>query len=104
MATDYWGYVVKADNNGKFEWEMEYAGSNNRINSIVATSDGGYVFTGVNPHYLSGGNNGLWFVKIDPSEIPEFLSWKILPLFLIATFAVVFFRKRLKKGKRGNYL
>jgi hypothetical protein len=30
-----------------------------------------------------------------PSEIPEFPSWILLPLFLVATFGVVAFRKRL---------
>jgi hypothetical protein len=102
MATDYWGYVVKADHNGKIEWEMEYAGSNNLINSIVATSDGGYVFTGVNPYDLSGGNDGLWFVKIDPSEIPEFPSWTPLPIMLLSvTMLVVIYKIRIQnQGRR----
>jgi hypothetical protein len=95
MSTDYWGYVVKADHNGKFEWEMEYSGNNNLINSIVATSDGGYVFTGVNPYDLSGGNDGLWLVKIDPSEIPEFPSWIILPLIGTASIFALIIKKRL---------
>jgi hypothetical protein len=97
MSTDYWGYVVKADHNGKMEWEMEYAGSNNLINSIIASDDGGYVFTGVNPYDLSGGNDSLWFVKIDPSEIPEFPSWIILSLFVTATLAVIIYRNRLSR-------
>ena len=39
--------------------------SNNVISSIIATNDGGYVFTGVNPYHYPGVNNGLWFVKIE---------------------------------------
>jgi hypothetical protein len=99
MATDYWGYVVKADQNGKMEWEIEYSGNNNLINSIVATSDGGYVFTGVNPYYLSSGNDGLWFVKIDTSEIPEFPSWLILPLFTITALFGATLKKRIRYEK-----
>ena len=30
-----------------------------------------------------------------PREIPEFPSWMLLPVFLVATFAVVALRKRL---------
>jgi hypothetical protein len=95
MATEYWGYVVKADHNGKMEWDIEYSGNNSLINSIVATSDGGYVFTGVNPYYLSDGNDGLWFVKIEPSEIPEFPSLLILPLFLMTVFFAGVLKKRV---------
>jgi hypothetical protein len=95
MSTDYWGYVVKADPDGKMEWEMEYS-KNSLINSIVASSDGGYVFTGVNPYDLSGGNDGLWFVKLDPSEIPEFPSWIILPLFLITILFAVALKRRIR--------
>lgn len=71
MSMDYSGYIVKVDANGKIEWNSGYSGSN-LINSIIATKDGGYVFTGVNPYYLSGGNNGLWLVKIggSPSQSP----------------------------------
>ena len=63
MAMDYSGYVAKVDANGNVAWTFGYSGSN-LINSIVATTDGYYVFTGVNPYYLSGGNSGLWLVKI----------------------------------------
>lgn len=70
MSMDYSGYVVKADANGKREWSSGYSGSN-LINSVIAANDGGYVFTGVNPHYLSGGNNGLWLVKIGGSPSPS---------------------------------
>lgn len=70
MSMDYSGYVVKADHNGKIEWNLEYSGSN-LINSIVATDDGCYVFTGVNPYFLSGGNDGLWLVKIGASPPPS---------------------------------
>jgi len=103
MSTEYWGYIVKANHNGKMEWEMEYSGNNNLINSIVATSDGGYVFTGVNPYDLSGGNDGLWFVKIDPSEIPEFPSWTSLLIMLVAVMAVaVIYRRILSNPNRGR--
>jgi parallel beta-helix repeat protein len=36
--------------------------------------------------------------------IPEFPSWTIIPSVLIATFALLLFKKRLSKRKSGNYL
>jgi hypothetical protein len=97
MATEYWGYVVKADPDGKMEWEIEYS-KNSLINSIVASSDGGFVFTGVNQYVLSGGNDGLWFVKIDPAEIPEFPSLTPLLITSVAVVAVaVVYRQKLNK-------
>ncbi|MBN1784302.1 MAG: hypothetical protein JW815_00995 [Candidatus Bathyarchaeota archaeon] len=96
MATEYWGYVVKADSNGKMEWEMEYS-KNSLINSVLASSDGSYVFTGVNPYDLSGGNDGLWFVKLDPTEIPEFNSLTILPFLIMATLIGIIIRNRIRK-------
>jgi hypothetical protein len=63
MAEDYSGYVAKVDAGGKVAWTYGYSGTN-LINSIVTTADGFYVFTGVNPYYLSGGNDGVWLVKI----------------------------------------
>ena len=67
MSMDYSGYVVKADANGKIEWSSGYSGSN-LINSVIAANDGGYVFTGVNPYYLSGGTNGLWLVRLEKAH------------------------------------
>lgn len=99
MSTEYWGYVVKSDHNGKMEWEMEYS-KNSLINSIVASNDGGYVFTGVNPYDLSGGNDGLWFVKLDPSEIPEFSSWTPLLVTLVTVImVVVVYRRKLIRSR-----
>jgi hypothetical protein len=99
MSTEYWGYVVKANINGKMEWEMEYS-KNSLINSIVASNDGGYVFTGVNPYDLSGGNDGLWFVKLDPSEIPEFPSWTPLLITLVTGIIVeVVYRLKLNQSR-----
>jgi len=102
MATYFNGYVVKVGANGKMEWNMDYSGST-LINSIVATSDGGYVFTGVNPYDLSGGNDGLWLVKIDPSEIPEFPSWTPLLILLLAvTIIGVIYKRKLHKSNNGQ--
>jgi N-acetylneuraminic acid mutarotase len=66
-----------------------------------------------NSLYAIGGREG-WFgsptsaanERYTPADfIPEFPSWIILPLFLIATLVIVFFRKSLKQGvKEGNYL
>jgi len=41
---------------------------------------------------------------IGTTAIPEFPSWTIIPLVLIATFALLLFKKRLSERKSGNYL
>ena len=49
-------------------------------------------FFGQDPDY------GIWLTQVAQAEtIPEFPSWIILPLFVIATLAVIMYRKRLPK-------
>ena len=45
--------------------------------------------------YIIDENNQDNYPLIEPVEIPEFPSWIILPLFLMATLSVIFFNKRL---------
>jgi hypothetical protein len=47
--------------------------------------------------FTVGTVNFIPFLTETNPEIPEFLSWIILPLFLVATFAVMICRKRLTK-------
>jgi len=64
-------WVVKLDSLGQIEWENCYGGSqNDNVNSIISTSDNGYIFTGItysNDGDVSGnhGNGDFWVVKID---------------------------------------
>jgi len=43
-------------------------------------------------------------VEQNLNSIPEFPSWTIIPLVLIATLVLLLFKKRLSKRKSGNYL
>ena len=91
------GWVVKISENGTVEGEVSFppeSGINNGINSIIEADDGNYVFTGFKNAPDRKGL--LWVAKVAPaSVIPEFPSWAILPLFLIATLSVMVLRKRL---------
>lgn len=42
-----------------------------------------------------------WSSWSSPLQIPEFPSWIILPLFVIATLVVLIYRNRLRKKKQG---
>ena len=69
--SDYW--VLKLDASGNIQWQKTLGGSNDdRANSIVQTTDGGYVVAGYsnsNDDDVSGnhGNNDYWIVKLDAS-------------------------------------
>jgi hypothetical protein len=62
--SDFW--LVKANSSGSLQWNKTYGKPKaDRANSIIQTSDGGYVLAG-----YSTGNNAskdVWFVKTDPS-------------------------------------
>jgi len=47
--------------------------------------------------YIIDENNQDNYPLTEPTKIPEFPSWTILPLFLMATLSVIFFNKRLFK-------
>jgi DMSO/TMAO reductase YedYZ molybdopterin-dependent catalytic subunit len=51
-------------------------------------------FFGPGPYY------GIWLTQVAHAEtIPEFPSWIILPLFVMATLAVIMYKKRLPKKR-----
>ncbi len=67
---DYW--IVKTDNSGTIQWEQSYGGfAREYASSIIQTSDHGYAIIGSS--YANGGevtgnhggNDDIWFVKID---------------------------------------
>ena len=85
---DFW--LVKTDDYGNVEWNQTYGGTGvERAFVLVETSDGGYA--------LAGGLNGdFWLAKADEhGVIPEFPSWIVPPLFLVATLSAIIVKKRL---------
>jgi hypothetical protein len=73
-------------------WSQTYGGeSYEKAYSLVESSDGGFALAGTK-------NNDFWLAKTDAQGIPEFPSWIILPLFLMATFVGVIFKKRLSQS------
>ena len=103
--------VVKMYASGDVEFTINYPSTSDMMRMdarfILDTDDGGYVFTGHqttadDPHVS---REYVWLVKIDPSDIPEFPSWIIPPIFFIVTLVIVIFRKNMdRKDKAGNYL
>jgi len=104
VATSDGGYAfvigsrfIKTDAQGNMEWTQTYEiemGIQQPF-SLIETSDGGYALAGYIWAAISG-QTVFWVVKTDAQGIPEFPSWIILPLFLIATLVVTFCSKRLR--------
>ncbi len=93
-ANDFW--LVKTDASGNMQWNQTYGGTGSDIaSSLIETSDGGYALAGYT--YSNGAEKSdLWLVKTDEQGvIPEFPSWIILPLFLIATLFAIAIKKKL---------
>jgi hypothetical protein len=99
------GWLVKTDASGNKIWSQTYGGTADQyIHSLVETSDEAFALAGYKS-YPYPDPPELWLIKTDKyGNIPEFPSWTIIPLVLIATFAVSLFKKRLSKRKSGNYL
>jgi len=70
---DYDFWIVKIDSNGNIQWQNTIGGSDNDyLNSVILTSDGGYMLGGTSRSNSSGdkteNSNGFidyWIVKID---------------------------------------
>ena len=90
-------WLVKTDEYGNMLWNRTYSEDGGSATSVVQTLDGGIVFAGSTAS-IGSGNSDFWLVKTDEhGYIPEFSSWIILPLFLIATVVVTVYRNRLKQ-------
>jgi len=89
-------------------WKQTYGGDGwCQVESVIQTSDGGYALAGTNRIIIDDDLAGYyaWLIKTDPEgNIPEFPLWTIIPSVLIATVALLLFKKRLSKRKSGNYL
>jgi hypothetical protein len=87
---------VKTDGYGNLEWSQTY--DEGAPNSLVETSDGGYVLAG-ETQLSDNVSIDFWLAKTDEHGIiPEFPSWAILPLLLIATLAAIICKQRLAKA------
>jgi hypothetical protein len=97
LYTTMW--LVKTDSSGNMEWNQTYGYGS--ANSVIQTSDGGYAMTG----YKIEGFPIFCLVKTDEAGIiPEFSSWTILPLLLIATLLIILCKHRLPKTPNNEQL
>jgi len=97
---DFW--LVKTDENGNAEWNQTYGGKSIDIaRSLVETSDGGFALAGKTTSF-GAGSSDFWLVKTDANGIPEFPSWVILPVLLVATLAAIICKQRLLRKSANN--
>jgi len=94
---DFW--LVKTDADGSMIWNRTYGGAEDDIaHSFVVTSDGGFAIAGETSAF-GAGDSDFWLVKTNEyGIIPEFPSWAILPLLLLATLVAIIYKKRLNKN------
>jgi len=94
-GADFW--LIKTDAYGNVEWNHTYGGADfDLCYCLIVTSDGGYAIAGYTRSYGAGARD-FWLVKTDAQGIPEFPSWTILPLLLVATLVVIIYKQKLPK-------
>ena len=96
-------FLVKADLNGKIQWNSTYSGlGDSKALFAVQTDDGGYTMAGTTQSNDEGTHYDIWFTKADPSGeiIPEFPSWTILSLTMMATLIVTLMKRRRLCAKK----
>ena len=93
-SDDCW--IIKTNGLGNPEWNQTYGElDGDSARSLIVTSDGGYAIAGSTTSFDAGGYN-FWFIKTDEyGNIPEFSSWIILPIFLVATVSMMLLKKKL---------
>jgi hypothetical protein len=90
---DVW--LIKTGMTGTLEWNQNYSlADRQEVSSLIQTSDSGFALAGRTAD-LDDENSDFWVLKTDEYGIPEFPLWAILPLLLVGTLFVVFFKKRL---------
>jgi len=76
-ANDYW--IIKIDGNGVRQWDAAFGGSSNDyLNPIEQTADGGYILGGYSSSPISGdktqdtkGGTDYWMVKTDSKGVKQ---------------------------------
>ncbi len=95
-------YVLKLDSNFKVEWKRSIGGAfNDWGNSVVQTSDGGYLVAGTTVGYSAnpGSDNDFYLVKLNPNGTIQWTkSFAYNPSGSAET------GKFIVKAKDGNYL
>ncbi|MHC3128479.1 MAG: hypothetical protein IBV52_00160 [Candidatus Bathyarchaeota archaeon] len=95
--------TIDADGNMKRIKTYEGLGDNNAL-FVVQIEDGGYAMAGTTRSTDWGAHYDVWFAKVDASgePVPEFPSWIILPLFLMASLVAIIVKKRMPKAVNKN--
>lgn len=97
---DFW--LVKTDESGNMEWNRFYGGADHEIAySLVENSDSGFTLAGYKLNFELN-DYDFWLVRTNEQGIPEFPSWVILPLLLVATLAAIICKQRLPKTSSIN--
>ena len=94
ISGNFW--LVKTDASGIMEWNQQYGGAGGEYAySLVQTLDGGYALAGETGSFGAGGSD-FWLVKTDETGfVPEYSSWLIPSLLLVATLVIVICKNKL---------
>jgi hypothetical protein len=97
-GVDFW--LVKTDLSGNFEWNQTFEEKGYEIPfSVVETSDGGYAIAGYTGLSITDPLD-LWLVKTDEfGVVPEYSSWLLPSILLLATLVIVVYKKKLLKPR-----
>ena len=89
-------FLVKTDNQGNLEWRQAYGGTDtDHAYAVVETFDGGFALAGYTKSFGAGAED-FYLIKTDQyGNIPEFPSWVILPLLMVAPLIVIIFKKKI---------
>ena len=98
-GTGYYNfYLIKTDDSGNVQWTKAYGGEVDECAySVVETSDGGYALAGATTSF-GAGSADFWLVKTDElGNVPEYSSWLIPSLLMVATLVIMIYKKKLLK-------
>jgi hypothetical protein len=95
--SDFW--LIKTDESGNMELNQTYGGAGYDVAyAVVAMSDGGYALAGITSSFGAGGYDALVVRADEYGVFPEYSSW-ILPLILlVATSIMLVYRKKMLKS------
>ncbi|MCW4015575.1 MAG: hypothetical protein NWF06_04325 [Candidatus Bathyarchaeota archaeon] len=90
-------FLIKIDTNGNIQWNSTYLGlGDSTALFVLQTDNGDYALTGTTKPTDDETEYKIWFATVNAhgDYIPEFPTGVILPLFVIATSAALFYKKR----------